>query len=229
MYEEHPSFETPPWDAVLWRYMDFEKFVSLLDQRALFFAKVSELGDPFEGSITKPIQKWIDKSMDNPKDVHKYLIERRSRMLVNCWHEGDYESEAMWHLYGKSIAIRTTSASLCSSFIGEVPVVRVGWVRYADYNKTDMRLENFFDLYLLKRLSFKHEQEVRAIVSTDTDYTPVEGKGMYCDVNLETLIEQVVVAPDSPEWFMDLVKSVSKRYNLEVPVLQSNLEDSPLF
>ena len=53
MYEEHPSFKSPPDDAVLWRYMDFTKFVSLLDKRALFFVRADKLGDPFEGTITK--------------------------------------------------------------------------------------------------------------------------------------------------------------------------------
>ena len=32
--------------------MDFTKFVSLLDKRALFFAGADTLGDPFEGSVS---------------------------------------------------------------------------------------------------------------------------------------------------------------------------------
>ena len=40
MYTEHEAFNPPPDDAVLWRYMDFTKFVSLLDRSALFFTKV---------------------------------------------------------------------------------------------------------------------------------------------------------------------------------------------
>ena len=40
MYKEHPSFDPPADDAVLWRYLDFTKFVSLLDKRALFLASV---------------------------------------------------------------------------------------------------------------------------------------------------------------------------------------------
>ena len=31
--------------------MDFTKFVSLLEKRALFFARADQLGDPFEGAI----------------------------------------------------------------------------------------------------------------------------------------------------------------------------------
>ena len=53
MYEESPFCTPPPDDAVLWRYMDFTKFVSVLDKRALFFSAADKFGDPFEGSISK--------------------------------------------------------------------------------------------------------------------------------------------------------------------------------
>jgi hypothetical protein len=32
----------------LWRYMDFAKFVAMLDQRSIFFARANLVGDPFE-------------------------------------------------------------------------------------------------------------------------------------------------------------------------------------
>jgi hypothetical protein len=53
MYEEHPNFVPPPDRARLWRYMDFTKFVSLLDKEALFFSSAAILGDPFEGSDSR--------------------------------------------------------------------------------------------------------------------------------------------------------------------------------
>jgi hypothetical protein len=52
MYQDHPLLSPPPDDAVLWRYMDFTKFVSLLETSALFFCRPDQLGDPFEGSIS---------------------------------------------------------------------------------------------------------------------------------------------------------------------------------
>ena len=45
MYETHPLFVAPPGDALLWRYMDFTKFVSLLDTSSLFFSRADLLGD----------------------------------------------------------------------------------------------------------------------------------------------------------------------------------------
>jgi len=40
-------------DVPIWRYMTIAKLLSLLDNRALFFARLDKLNDPFEGSITK--------------------------------------------------------------------------------------------------------------------------------------------------------------------------------
>ena len=52
MYKEHPDFKTPPQEALLWRYLDFTKFVALLDASALFFVRADKLGDPFEGTLS---------------------------------------------------------------------------------------------------------------------------------------------------------------------------------
>lgn len=49
-YTPQPSFGTPSRDRRIWRYMSLAKFMSLLDTRALFFARSDRLGDPFEGS-----------------------------------------------------------------------------------------------------------------------------------------------------------------------------------
>jgi hypothetical protein len=44
----------------LWRYMDFAKFVSLLETRSIHFARADVLGDSFEGAvgIAERRQQW---------------------------------------------------------------------------------------------------------------------------------------------------------------------------
>jgi hypothetical protein len=54
VYKEHQVFEKPTDENTrIWRYLDFTKFVSLLDRQALFFTRVDKLGDAFEGSSSK--------------------------------------------------------------------------------------------------------------------------------------------------------------------------------
>ena len=47
------DIEIPPIETKLWRYMDFAKFVSLLESRALFFVRADKLDDPFEGALSE--------------------------------------------------------------------------------------------------------------------------------------------------------------------------------
>jgi hypothetical protein len=56
MYCTHESLkDIPPGSAVLWRYMDLARLLSLLDTRSLFFPQLEFLRrtDPYEGSFTK--------------------------------------------------------------------------------------------------------------------------------------------------------------------------------
>ena len=98
----------PPADAILWRYMDFTKFVSLLEKRALFFARADQLGDPFEGAI--PINNIKSRYTSlkpklSAKEILMYehlRIELRRLTLISCWHESNHESEAMWKIYSSA-------------------------------------------------------------------------------------------------------------------------------
>ena len=53
MYEESPFCNPPPDDAVLWRYMDFTKFVSVLDKKALFFQQQTNSETPLRDPSPK--------------------------------------------------------------------------------------------------------------------------------------------------------------------------------
>ena len=237
MYTEHPDYPTPPPEAVLWRYMDFTKSVSLLDRSALFFARADRLGDPFEGAYTNlnmhpEVQKLLLKGIADAgiRQFFDYMKKSRGFTLINCWYEGDFESEAMWRLYieGKNgIALRTTFGSLSKSFTCEDSVF-IGRVTYTDYDKDIIPLRNALFPYFHKRKSFEHEHEVRAIA---THHPPkdVFEVGTYHGVDLSILILEVVVAPYADDWFVELVQSVASRYGLGVPVRKSKLAELPMW
>ena len=194
MYTEHPAFNPPPDDAVLWRYMDFTKFVSLLDRSALFFARADKLGDPFEGAVSVKnkelrVRSYVEGLSDFEtlllqvqfpgKDMHeisedrahdwmKFLKRQRQFTLISCWHESIHESAAMWRLYARAtdgIAIRTDFSSLKQSLISSEDIF-IGKVNYVDYEHHQIPEHNLFYPYLHKRQDFKHEEEVRAITTT---------------------------------------------------------------
>lgn len=243
MYKQHPDFELPLPGSVLWRYIGFTKFVSLLDKQALFLARADKLGDPFEGSLSKlnvALQPHLYK--DIPMEARRSLAYFRENMprfvLISCWHSGDHESAAMWRLYSgerDGIAIRTDVEAFTQSFLGEEDV-HIGKVRYQDYENELVPERNMFSAYLTKRKGFEHEREVRAlyfkIPSTDKkiDYSSdICDIGLYFDVNIATLVKEIVVAPYAEDWFLELVQSVASRYNLKAPVRRSAFAESPVF
>jgi hypothetical protein len=50
-YAHHDLLDRPPGDTSLWRFLDFAKFVDMLDRETLFFARADTMIDPWEGRI----------------------------------------------------------------------------------------------------------------------------------------------------------------------------------
>ena len=53
--------------------------------------------------------------------------------------------------------------------------------------------------------------------------------GNYYEVDLSLLIQEVVVSPYAPDWLLELVRSVVIRYDLQVPVVRSDLAHAPVW
>ena len=242
LYREHPHFHPPPTDAVLWRYMDFTKFVSLLETQSLFFARADNLGDPFEGAYSKinlAMRQALYKDKIPQSGLsHIAAFEKASRrfIFVNCWHEARHESAAMWRLYSREqdgIAVKTDFASLSQSFTCS-EAIHIGRVAYVDYDTTFIPEGNMFFPYLHKRKSFEHDREVRAVsVHLQSDDGKIDisqdirTTGTCHSVDLSLLVKQVVIAPYADDWFNDLVGSVAVRYGLSAPIFRSQISQSP--
>ena len=231
MYQDHPLLYPPPDDAVLWRYMDFTKFVSLLEKSALFFCRPDQLGDPFEGSIspgTPPIVAG-ERQVGSPIRHGTFDLRWATRLVrVNCWHMSEFESEAMWRLYTRErdgVAIKTDFARFKEALVGEESV-HVSLVSYLDYRTASIPFGNALLPLLHKRISFQHEQEVRAV------YTEIPAEdviGGYYEVDLVGLVVEIVVAPFAEDWFIDLVRSIAERHGIGDRVRPSTLSDAPTF
>ena len=226
MSQENSWFNPPPDDAVLWRYMDFTKFMSILAKKSLFFTRLDKFQDPFEGY-------WpLLASEASTSDFFQKMIPVT---LVSCWHESCHESEAMWRLYSREtegIAIKTDSGSFKQCFTTVRPS-RLGRVNYIDYATSFSSLGDTVRPCFFKRQIFEHEHEVRAVIQHILDdgnrlkLSPCFDVGKYYQVDLSILIHEVVVSPYAQDWLVELVQSVADRYNLKAPVVKSPLGDPP--
>lgn len=239
MYQQHPEFE-PPEDenCTIWRYLDFTKFVSLISTSSLWFARVDQLGDPFEGSMGRKNVAAIEHFSENvqkfnTKEYRKNIKQRNKTVFVSCWCMSEYENAAMWKLYVKSnegIAIRTSFSCLKTAFDKDVYIRKVN---YIDYNNDTMANWTELTRFFHKQKYFEHEKELRALIwkfpTTEEDKIDELPRGFFVPVNVSSLVKEIVVCPQSDEWFNSLVEDVVKKFNLSIPVKKSEIDAIPIF
>jgi len=219
--------------------MDFTKFVSLLEEKALFFPRLSTLSDPMEGFLTQPtVEKFrnIPNGLTSEESAKRRAIGEhnlgvmrmgRNLLFVSSWHMNNHESVAMWDLYlksGEGVAIQSTVGRMIKSFDYSNDEVYIGQLQYVDYQKQEIPWNNVFYLALHKRKSFEHERELRALVMS-----PDNSPGKLVSVDLNVLIQKIFVAPNCPVWILDLVKKMISRYGLNKKVFHSGLEQNPMY
>jgi hypothetical protein len=241
--KSHPCFNSPKSNCTLWRYMDLTKLLSLLENRKLFFPRADQFEDPYEGSWPKAsVALMRDKTKNGglPSSLADVLLQdaenQRREMYISCWFASEHESAAMWKLYLQScegIAIRTDHDTLCRVLDVSPLSIRASSVTYIDYDKAIIPPNNGFFPYLHKRLSFAHENELRAIVWAREDVNrpqiPNDALLVAVDIVPEDLIQAVHVSPTAPSWFGILVEQLLKRYGLRCPVEKSGLYERPTF
>lgn len=208
----------PAPENLLWRYMDITRFLSLLEDEALYFARADQMSDKWEGATGT----YNDLMRSRPEyygqageAVAVALRRHRNAFLeqtfMSCWHENSAESAAMWEIYqreGRGVAICTTWADLTASITADRWVFG-GRITYADYRSTFIPEGDSFSPFMYKRKSFEHENEVRLLAlprspgkSNGTEFQWVkvgsrrpEGTVLPVAVDLRRLINSVYIAP----------------------------------
>ena len=173
----HPAFPQPSdQSAVLWRYMNIDKFKCMLDCSRLVLPSADRLGDPLEGTTPEGDLKWWGRlAMSANSEDQRHIFEHNraflSRMAerfrgdyyASCWHMNPHENCAMWECYAKrpdSVAVRTTYEALRKC----LPIyVQMGMIRYIDYATERLPSMNMFEYVMHKESYYAFESEVRAV------------------------------------------------------------------
>ena len=101
---------------------------------------------------------------------------------------------------------------------------------YRDYDTEQVPSGNMFNYFVSKRISFKHEQEVR-VVCTHEDWGRIEKRGLITSrnngvnipIDLSALVNKVVLAPTVPDWVETLIGSTLKQFDLKFPFEKSTI------
>ena len=215
-------------------------------------------------------QKWPP---EEPEEYEKLIKEIRTVFgkiplvtAVNCWHVNEYDSDAMWKRYvnmSEGLAVVSSFKRLKSCFDDCKEDVYIGVVEY-DYDSSSFldlssckndpenkgRIKSNFNAYSAlfhKKEQYKHERELRAVVSRlrtvgesimvllkgnkleerllEQNDKIFSNKGIDVPVNIKSLIGKIVVAPNAEDWFIELVRSETIKYGLNIEIVRSTLAD----
>lgn len=171
------------------------------------------------------------------------LILLRSRVVCNCWHLSEGESDAMWKLYGNGVGVMIVSTVkrlrtaikggyskvICSPNPQEYSIASV---KYLNETNTS-RLPKFYleRPWLLKRKSFAYEREVRISHELPWMMIGFESGGMSIEIDPRKLVSEIVLSPFNPVWadqpLASAIKIVSERSGLDVPIRKSDHMNPP--
>jgi hypothetical protein len=177
------------FNSSIWRYLDFSKFMNLLENSNIFFPIVDLFEDKLEGfhnalgendyyDVTNEGQIIkIDSALDERQIENSQLFKGysshhvdalRKSVGVSCWRFSEHESHAMWKVFlssNEGVAIRTTFNDIskgikCSK---ENQNICIGKVNYVDFKKNKIPIDNMFNPLFHKNIHFKNEEELRIL------------------------------------------------------------------
>jgi hypothetical protein len=228
-------------NTTIFRYLDFAKFMSLLENKSLYLTRADRFEDPLEGFLPDwymdrmmiGMSLLLDEKqiMKAREDILSEVDELKKRTFISCWNEAIDESYALWQIYAKKygVALKTKLYKL-EELIKETPA-KIFKVKYIDDNSKDIvfppisneeqsfsLLRNFF---VCKQKHYSYENEIRIILieenKNETNPIPID--------DLSKFIDEIYVSPFAEEWFLDLVrKIVNDRYKLrDTKVIKSKV------
>jgi len=204
--EPNPSCTLPKnLDTPVWRYMDLDKFQSLLNEKALYLCRADRLQDRFEGTYSRrqiiEMENWF-KKIDEPHMIESERENRQNDRLktyLSCWCMSDCDLDLMWKGYVRNppgTAIKSSVRRLkdiCDKAVEFWPL-DISMVTYFDH--AGGKNINYFGTpttFLYKDVHFKLDNEIRIIHYPNfAGPTPTR---VLLKIDLTDLIEYIVFQP----------------------------------
>lgn len=227
MYNSHSEIITPDRSHTIWRYMPLDIFLSLLNDRQLYFARQDKFFDLLEGKRSAQDLVLYNNAVPGISEI----IEKDSFgcAFINCWIMSDVDSFLMWNTYSsleKGIAIKSTIGNLIASLdSNDKRPIYISNVKYMDYSKEPTFNKaggsaNDLARYFCKRNYFQQENELRLVYYDYQMKLDESNKlcGMKFNVSLNTLIDEVYIAPRAESWYLKLIEEEMRLHNIFKPI-----------
>jgi hypothetical protein len=212
----------------------------MLSTSTLHFTRVDCLDDTQEGSWEQfgVFDAYKAQGQEYIKNLQYWNQVFRTTGAVNCWHVNESEDEKMWETYicqCGGVAIVSTLDDLrnvLKKADTSGRVATVGMMKYQTFQQNPSSgFGTFTDHFTYKNKSFKHENELRALIMAMGTKVGEQGlqipkEGLKLEIEPSELIKNVYVNAGSQSWKLDLVRRVVSDYNLDINVEPSQFSIS---
>lgn len=224
--------------TVLWRYLDTASFFNLLHTEELYLCRGDLFEDKFEGAFTSTLKAAIEEAYSDNHLLGGYDAFRkmiRENVYINCWHANPHDNMAMWGLYGKSptsVAITTTVGKLRDALeipaIGELSIRKVKYTNH--WRDPAISIFPYSQIFTYKVKAYAYEKEVRVMLDRTSGplHRPDTAPGVSVKTPLNKLLRSVVLAPNAPIWFCNLIRETAIQRGLTAPVRNSKMASDPI-
>ena len=208
--------------------MSLSKFLSLINNEELYFARHDKFFDAQEGILSDPDKSFFDSKV--PGISSRMKCENLGCTYINCWIMSDTEQYLMWTAYSsidEGIAIKTTVGNLIDSLDpNDKRSIYISDVNYIDYKSqyTFDKTGGFANLlapFFCKGKYFEQEKELRLIYNNYEIDERNKIEGVQFKVSLDTLIDEIWIAPVARTWFEEIVKKELTLHNIHKQVNRS--------
>ena len=209
-----------PDDTPIIRYMSLSKFYSLLSSESLWFPRVDQFSDEYEGFAV----------IDTPSTDADYF---RKLSLVSCWNLFKTESFPLWKIYlgnePAGIGLVSTVGNFKNSLSNaeDRDNITPYLVQYVNPNETYDAINNML-LVTRKKNFYEYENEIRFnyYLGGGDFEQPV---GMPIKLNPKKLINKVILSPYMPFWIRSTFIDIIGRYGLnDLTIEESIVKDKML-
>lgn len=198
----------------LYRYIPFETFADIVINKRLSLVSPLLWEDTYEGWF------WKSLSESHKKEVAEPIKKSLNSIFALCWSK-NCDSAALWSIYSynqKAIMIETTDEKL-----SKLPKITIKEMNYSDdaHLSVDELIDllihpsrdNLFLPFTKKRKEFSHENEVRLFATKPNPDGIAKSIALQID-SVPSLIQNVIVHPFAPDWFVDIVKEFCKKFRV---------------
>jgi hypothetical protein len=170
----------------------------------------------YKSCFGSEIKEMTDEEL---RDAVWYLERERLKndLVCSCWHKGTVESDAMWKIYAAQLGV-SIGSSVTRMKSGVKMILPQIYAAQAELNlaavhyETDTNTCQGIEPWLVKRRAFEHEKEVRLYC----DVPFVFGTKFELEIEISTLIEEIVISPFVETWQVAGIKGAIETLLKEV-------------